>query len=124
MANYYISEYNYGKDGDKPHNFVTIGGVKQQLKNYAISGENDAVKQFRWLQSLNLTMINSAAFINTITTKRSDHQLVINTSSSKLKIIFLNNTIRSPPSEYVTYSIVLQYRYRVSYLVSYIQGRK
>ena len=123
MAKYYISEYNYGKDGDKRHNFVTIGGIKQQLKSYEYVGENDAVKQFRWLSSLNLTMNNSAAFTNTITTKPSDHQLVINTSSSKLKIIFVNNTIPSPPSEYYTYFIVLQwdstrYRYPVSYLVS------
>ena len=96
MANYYISEYDYGKDGDKPHNFVTIGGLKQQLKSYVFVGENDAVKQFRWLNS---TMNESAVHSNTITTKPSDHQLVINTSSSTFKILFVNNTIPAPPSK-------------------------
>ena len=105
MANYFITEYSYGEDGFKPHNFVTIGGPKGKLnpKSYSFVGENDPTYQYRWLTWANITMSNwntthLGRFVNSKRTKPSDHQLVINTSTSKLKITFLNDTLPAPPS--------------------------
>ena len=96
QANYYISEYNYGADGVQPFNYVTIGGNLTTLRSYSFIGENDIEKQFRWLNSLNITVHKFVGYQNSSRAKPSDHQLVINTSSTKFKITFLNATLPTP----------------------------
>ena len=104
-AHYYITQYNYGEDGFKPHNFVTIGGKKLDLKSVSFVGENDPQSQYSWLPWGNISMshwnvTNLFEYVNTKRSKPSDHQLVIITSTSKLSITFLNDTLPSPPSKY------------------------
>ena len=99
---YYISEYNVGQDGLQPHNFVTIGGNFLNLSSYSVIGENDLERQFRWLKSLNITM-DSSGYQNSSRSKPSDHQLVINSSSSKFKITFINETLTPPSGKYIIF---------------------
>ena len=103
MSKYYISEYSHGEDGDTPHNFVTIGGKKIDLKSYSFVGENEPAKQFRWLTWGNITMSHwnvSLEYVSLKRSKPSDNQLVINTSSAKLQLSFLNDTLPTFPSKY------------------------
>ena len=103
LSKYFITEYTFGEHGYKPHNFVTIGGTKAPLKSYSFVGENSPAKQFNWLSWANITMSHwnvSLEYVTSKTTKPSDHQLVVNTSTSKLKLTFLNDTLPAPPGKY------------------------
>ena len=94
---YYITEYDSGKDKLQPHNFITIGGNFTKGQSYTLIGENDIGKQFRWLHSINISIALSFEYTKLTKSKASDHQLIINSSSSKFKITFLNGTLPTPP---------------------------
>ena len=105
MAKYYITEYDYGEDGFKPYNFVTIGGPTEKLriKSFDLVGQTNPDRQFRWLEWANITMSHwnvTNSFKKSKRSKPSDNQLVVNTSSSKFKIIFLNDSLPTPPGTF------------------------
>ena len=97
-ANYYVIEFDPGIMGVQPHNFITIGGVFPNITSDAILLENNQTDQFRWL-STNSFNINISAIISSRNFLQSDqstpsaHQLIINTSSAKFKIVFLNESL-------------------------------
>ena len=85
------------------------------MTSYTFVGENDPSYQYRWLDWANITMSHwnvSNRYVNSNRMKPSDHQLVINTSTSKLKIMFLNDTLPAPPSKCHIYLI-----YKKNYLL-------
>ena len=98
-AYYYISAYDVGEEGLQPHNFITIGGNFTKLHSYSLIGDNDFQKQFSWLDALNITFNQLSGYQNSTRSNPSDHQLVINASSAKLKIMFLNGSLPIPPGK-------------------------
>ena len=101
MSYYYISELIYGEDGVQPSNFVTIGGNLTLRKSYSFIGENAIVKQYRWYENLDKRLGRLLRYQTSKRSKPSDNQLVINTSSSKLKITFSSATLPHPPGKYI-----------------------
>ena len=106
MSNYYISELIYGEDGVQPFNFVTIGGNLALRKSYSFIGENAIAKQYKWYDNLDKRLGRLLRYQTSSRSKPSDNQLVINTSSSKLKITFLNATLPTPLGKYINYYLI------------------
>ena len=109
MAKYHITEYEPGEDDIQPHNFVTIGGNLTQRQPHSEVEANDLEKQFRWLNLDNIPLELLNVYKNSTRSKPSDHQLVINSSSSKFKVTFLNGTLPTPPGKYnyyINYKII------------------
>ena len=95
-AYYFITEFDPGIIGVQPHNFITIGGVVPNLTSFAILLGNNLSEQFRWMgpNGLNISTINSTRYyLQSDQSKPSAHQLIINTSSAKFKIVFLNESL-------------------------------
>ena len=100
-----MKEYDSGEDGIQPHNFVTIGGDIVGLASDSLMGVNNVTKQFDWMKQSNQTeknlerILSSAQYQTSDQSTPSAHQLVINTFSSKFKIIFLNDALPPPPGK-------------------------